>query len=295
MKKKYLVPALVLSTALVLTGCQKTDETAIASAPQTKVENTIAVAVKKPTRGRVENSITLNGSLISKTVNDIVAENSGKITSCTAAYGDTVEKDQVIALIDPSKPGLKYEKTELRAPAAGTVTEIYFKDGSYVGPGASLGKVTDLNDLRLSVYIPEQYAATVTKGESVKLTLEAYPGKVFDGNIVFLDPTIDRQSRTRNAEIEIATGEELLIGMHARVKLTVAENDEALLISKAALIEESGEKYVYTVVDGRARKTVVETGLYDDDSIEILSGLTDSDSVVVKGQQLLFDGTKVNV
>ena len=291
---KYIIPLLIVLT--VFTGCDKKQTVSeVPTTTQEVTETSIAVATSPLSYGNIENYIDLNGNLIAKNASDIVAENTGKITECYVEYGDTVEKGQTIALIDPSKPGMKYEKTPLIAPSTGTITELYFKQGSYVAPGASLGKVTDTKELRLSVYIPEQYVSKVYKDQEVSLSLDSYKGETFSGKITFLDPIIDKQARTRNAEIQIRTDSPLIIGMHSRAKLLVEKHENVLLISKTSLIEENGQKYVYIVENNRAKRVEVTTGLYDDTQIEITSGLTGSETLIVKGLQLLSDGTKVSL
>lgn len=291
--KATIILILILS---LFTSCSKTDVvTETPALPVEKTVETVAVAVQMPQRGAIENYTTISGSVVAKTSYDIMAENTGKVRDTAVEVGDVVEKDQVIAQIDPSKPGMNYMATPMKAAGSGTVTELYIRDGFTVAPGASLGKITDLSDLKISLSIPEQYVTRVKVGDSVSVTMESYKGETFSGKISFLSPVLDKQSRTRKAEITLDTDKELIVGMSARVRILVDKRDNVLTISKNCLIEEDGSKYVYIVEDGIAKRRDVETGLYDSERIEIISGLKDGDMVVEKGQQLLSDGVRVTL
>ncbi len=291
--KLSIILILIIS---LFTSCSKNvEENVTPTQSITETVSTVAVATQTPEIRDIENYTTISGSVISKTAYDIMAENTGKIKNVSVEIGDIVEKDQVLAQIDPSKPGMNYSTTPMKASGSGTVTELYIKDGFTVAPGASLGKITDLSDLKIQISIPEQYVTRIKTGDVVSITMESYKGETFEGEITFLSPVLDKQSRTRKAEITLLSDNELIVGMSARVRLLIDKHEDVLTVSKSCLIEENGEKYVYVVSDGIAKRTDVETGLYDGERIEIVSGLKEGDMVVTKGQQLLSDGARVTL
>lgn len=289
---KYL--SIVLLTLLLVTSCGQNSTTeTTAAAPVT--ETVIAVQAEDATRGDISRYTELSGNVVSKSSLEIMAENTGKIVNLTVEYGDTVQKDQVIAMIDPSKPGMKYGMTELKAPMTGTITALNISEGGYAAPSMSCGTVTDLTDLRVTINIPEQYVTQVHTGDVVTLALDAYPGETLSGTVSFLSPTLDRSSKTRKAEITVDTDKELIVGMYARVSILTASSRDTVLVPTSALVNENGRTYVYTVSGSTVSKVEVTTGLYDNTSTEIVSGLNGTESVVTKGQQQLSDGAKVSL
>lgn len=289
---KYLT--IVLLTLVLITSCGQNSTTeTTAAAPVT--ETVIAVQAEDATRSDISRYTELSGNVISKNSLEIMAENTGKIVNLTVEYGDTVKKDQVIAMIDPSKPGMKYGMTELKAPMTGTITALNISEGGYASPSMSCGTVIDLENLRVSINIPEQYVTQVHNGDVVSLAFDAYPGETFTGTVSFLSPTLDRSSKTRKAEITVNTDKELIVGMYARVSILTASSSDTVLVSTSALVNESGRTYVYTVSGSTVSKVEVTTGLYDNTRTEIISGLDGTERVVTKGQQQLSDGAKVSL
>lgn len=287
---------ILIMSLLLLCGCNRSGSSeTTATEPQVVEETAIAVDTETAARDAISRYTELSGTVIAKHSMEIMAENTGKITGLTVEYGDSVTKDQVIAMIDPSRPGMKYGMTELKAPMSGTITALNISEGGYTSSSMSSGTVTDLTDLRVSINIPEQYVTRVKSGDKVTMILDAYPGETFTGTVSFLSPTLDSSSKTRKAEILVDGERELIVGMYARVSLLTASSDDTVLVPTEAIITESGSSYVYTVTGDRVSRVQVTTGLYDSTRTEVLSGLEGGETVVTRGQQQLSDGAKVSV
>ncbi len=130
-----------------------------------------------------------------------------------------------------------------------------------------------------------------------EITVDAFPGKVFEGFLSIINPTIDPATRTAEIEIYIPNEKyELRSGMFARVKLYLGER-EALVVPAESLCKMpgTGSYYVYTVKDNKAVLKNVKTGITQNNFTEIIEGLTEKELVVTRGQNRLYDGAQVSI
>jgi RND family efflux transporter MFP subunit len=111
-----------------------------------------------------------------------------------------------------------------------------------------------------------------------------------------ISPVVDAQSGTFKVTLEVLQPTAALKpGMFVTAFITVAQHDNALVIPKRALTLDSPEPTVYRLRDGRAYRAALSLGFTDGEQVEVTSGLTAGDQVVVMGQDKLLDGTAVQV
>lgn len=125
--------------------------------------------------------------------------------------------------------GSASDRFELRAPVGGVVVEKQVKEGDYVKTGEPLFRIVDLGMLWLKLEAYESDLPWLRYGQTVKFNVEAYPGEEFAGQIAFIEPTLDRQTRTVAVRINVPnTDGRLKPGMFARgeVKVRIAENGQ---------------------------------------------------------------------
>jgi len=161
---------------------------------------------------------------------------------------------------------------------------------------AALLTLMDFHTVRLQVAVPESEASLVAKGEPVKVTVDGLPGRVFEGKVARFSYALDEASKTMLAEVELPNAKlELRPGMYATVKIGIETKEDALLVPVDALLVEKANASVFTVVDNKAKKTVVKLGFNDGARAEILSGLKVSDPVIVIGKAPVTDGRPVRI
>lgn len=184
----------------------------------------------------------------------------------------------------------------IRAPWAGVVSKMKVRDGDFVGPRAPLAEVYDPDSLMVRVAVPEQASAGLTKGMTVEVELDAYPGKRFGGTISRLYPSLDPRTRTRTVEIGVNAAPALLPGMFARVKLLRETIPDAITVPAHSLVAmPGGGKAVFVMQEGRAVRSKVETGVEVEGRVRILAGLAAGDALIVGGHENLKDGAAVQV
>ena len=148
------------------------------------------------------------------------------------------------------------------APWDGVVSKVLVKDGDFVAPRAPLVEMYDPNSLVIRLAVPEAQSTLVFKGMPVKVQMDAYPGKTFEGKISLVYPDLDTRMRTRTAEVKLDYPVALIPGMFARLQVALETVADAVVVpGDAVLVLPNGEKVAFIIKDGKAQRRVLQTGL----------------------------------
>lgn len=189
------------------------------------------------------------------------------------------------------------ENTILRSPVSGVITARNYDQGDMYG-GSPIYVVEQITPVKLYVGISEMDYTRVKKNDTVTLTADALPGKTFTGRIARIYPTIDAATHTFTAEVNVANSDRLLRpGMYARVTVNFGSNHSIVVPDDCVVKQQgSGVRSVFVLqADNTVKEAVVTLGRHFGTEYEILSGISEGDNVVVKGQASLKNGSKVNV
>ena len=189
------------------------------------------------------------------------------------------------------------ENTILRSPVSGVITARNYDQGDMYG-GSPIYVVEQITPVKLYVGISEMDYTKVKKNDTVTLTADALPGKTFTGRIARIYPTIDAATHTFTAEVNVANSDRLLRpGMYARVTVNFGSNHSIVVPDDCVVKQQgSGVRSVFVLqADNTVKEIVVTLGRHFGTEYEILSGISEGDNVVVKGQASLKNGSKVNV
>ena len=171
--------------------------------------------------------------------------------------------------------------------------------GSFIMPGSPLFTIVDLKDMSMSAKVDESDIAKIQPGQRATVSLEAYPERSFPGRVVKVADTATTNEAGATAfEVTIKvdpTDISLKIGMSGSANLVVAEKRGVPVVPIEAVVEKKGKKYVFKVVDGKARLTKISVGITTEANAEILGGIKAGDRVVVKGTEKLRDGQGVKI
>lgn len=188
----------------------------------------------------------------------------------------------------------KRDKTRIRAPFPGVIGIRKVSVGDYVKEGQDLVTLEDTSSLKVDFRVPEVLLTRVGKNQSLELSTEAVPGRRFAASVFAIDPVIDENGRALYLRARLRNEEGVLRpGMFVRVQLLLDERKNAMMIPEEALVPVGDEQFVYRVVDGKAERVKVRTGLRRGGRVEIREGLTAGDTVVTAGQLKLRDGVSV--
>lgn len=187
-------------------------------------------------------------------------------------------------------------KTRITAPYDGVAGLRKVAVGDYVTPGQDMVTLDVIDPIKLEFRVPELYLAQVAMGQTVKFQLDALPGQTFEAKVYAIDPQVDVDGRSLAIRARAGNGDRVLRpGLFARASLGLARHENAILIPEEAIIPQGTDHFVYKVTAGKAAMTQVKTGLRRDGVVEILSGLSATDTVVTAGQLKLHDGAPVNI
>ncbi len=189
---------------------------------------------------------------------------------------------------------LNLEYAGIRATIPGIVSERSVKLGQNVAVGQPLFRITDTRELIAHLKIPQTEIAKFAPGHAATVAVDSMPDRTFVAAIVRVSPTIDVVNGTFRATAAIDNREGMLApGMFGRFGIAYERHADALTIPASALLEEDDETSVYVVVDGKVARRSIVVGIATPDRIEVESGLSEQDRVVVVGHGALRDGSKV--
>jgi membrane fusion protein (multidrug efflux system) len=167
----------------------------------------------------------------------------------------------------------------LRAPFAGQIGLREVSVGEFVDVGQDLVTLVRLDPIEVDFSVPETVLAQLRNGQKLRVTIDAYPDDTFAGEVVAIDPVVDANSRSARLRAQIPNPDgRLKPGQFAKLQIDTGTDDAAaLLVPEQALMQDGDTRFVYTVVDGKARKTVIRTGARVPGMVQVLQGLKGGD------------------
>jgi RND family efflux transporter MFP subunit len=191
---------------------------------------------------------------------------------------------------------IRLGQTDILSPLTGAVAQRYVHPGALVSVSTPIVLVLDLARLVTVINVPERDIDKVQVGNPARIIVDAIGGEEFEGQVVRISPLLDSQTRTAQVEIELPNPSgRLKAEMFARVDLNLTTQREALLIPRDALVYRSNRPGVFVVETNVVRFQPIETGLTEGGRIEVLAGLTEKETVVTRGANLLKNGDSVEV
>jgi len=230
----------------------------------------------------------------------LVAKRAVSLQEADQAKSDVVGKQAIVAAGEANVRRLKQlqDFERVTAPFDGVITARNTDIGALINAGAAneLFHLTSIKVLRVFTPVPEVDTAAVRNGERVTLTQDAYPGQIFTGTVVRNANAIDQTTRTLNVEVDVdnPTGR-LLPGAYVFVHFRTRGATHSVTIPSNTLLFRSEGLRVGVVRNDHVRLVTVTIGHDFGDAVEILSGLTVKDAIVVDPSDSLADGAVVHV
>ena len=183
----------------------------------------------------------------------------------------------------------------VRSPFAGIITERLIEVGNLVNANDVVFRTADLDPLLARIYVPEKDIGQVRAGQSVRINVEG-SDQTHTGRVARISPIVDPQSGTVKVTVEIRDRRGTLRpGMFTTVNLVIAIHEDVLQVEKKALVAEAEGSYAFLFQDGTAEKRLLEIGIAEGDYVEVISGLSDGDSIITVGQEGLRNGAPVRI
>lgn len=220
--------------------------------------------------------------------NDAVARNSAQRL---IQYGLTSE--QLTAL---SKQPETVYTVDLLAPISGTILTKKAYKGQYIKTGEPLFEMGDLSRLWFRAEVYERDLPDIRLGQKAILRSPSAPGREFEGEVTFVDPNFDAQTRSTKVRIEVdnppadgKSGLQRVLPHRAYAEASIlADLGEALVVPRSAILRDGRRAVAYVeTAPGHYEQRPVKTGRVGDEGIEILDGLTEGEKVVSQGNLLI--------
>jgi multidrug resistance efflux pump len=205
------------------------------------------------------------------------------------------------AQVNQAKATLEFNKAQLAnliilSPMNGGITKRYVDPGTMVKDTTPILTLMDFTEMKMVVNVIEREFIYLQKGQPVKITVTAFPDRVFTGRIEVITPALELQSRTAEIQISIPNpGFVLKPGMFGRAEVILRSNPQAVLVPIQSLFTEVDKDFVFVLKENKTFRRAVRKGVVRDTVVEILQGVSPGEQVVTAGHLSLKDGTQVGL
>jgi len=204
----------------------------------------------------------------------------------------TLSRDQAAAAIIEQQLG----ELTITSPVDGVIAAKNIEVGEMVSPQTTLFNVAQVDPLQVTVNVSDQIIANLHPGTKAQISVPELGTKVFSGQVISVGPVPDQTSQSYPVKIRIANPDHSMMpGMTASVVFTGLKTRSGVVIPVQAVVETPQGSEVFTVENGVAHMHIVQLGAVSSDQAVVLSGLQPGAQLVINGQNLLSDGTRVVV
>ena len=193
-------------------------------------------------------------------------------------------------LLQLQKEGKARQYVTMRSPVSGVVVEKPSIQGKRFMSGEVLYQIADLSSVWVIADVFEQDLGSLRLGQPAAVMVDAYPGKVFNGKITFVYPTVTPETRTAKVRVELANVQALLKpAMYAKVEFASGRGQAKVLAVPESAVLDSGTRQVVLVElgAGRFEPRAVKLGMRGDGYVEVLEGVKEGEAVVVSANFLI--------
>lgn len=183
----------------------------------------------------------------------------------------------------------------IHSPAGGIITERKVTEGQYVREGDVLYALTDLSTVWVIAEVYEADLPQLRVGQTVEITSQALPGATLRGQVNFIEPMVNRQTRTVPVRIQVANpGMRLRPGMFAMAKIRSPGAERVLTIPRSAVLHAGARDIVYVALgQGNFEAREVQLGPAGEDSYPVRTGIEEGEQVVTRGAFMLDSQTRI--
>ncbi len=246
-----------------------------------------------------DGEIALNKARVKSSTSRLAFERAERLKAQELISPEDFDKaalDHEIAAQEMAEAEWRFEKTLIRSPFAGRVTERMVQLGQHVRPGDELFTVADFDPLISRIYLPERDVLTLDEGRAVRISLRADSGIEFEGRIRQISPVVDTATGTVKVTVEARkVPSKVRPGAFVRIDVVRDQIADAVLMPREAVVRELQSAYVFVAKEGVAEKRAVTLGLEEDDHIQATSGVEAGEQIIVAGQGGLKDGSAVKL
>ncbi|AWP36130.1 efflux RND transporter periplasmic adaptor subunit [Heyndrickxia coagulans] len=227
-------------------------------------------------KGTLSVKVTGSGTVESASSKDVEADKVATVEDVLVSSGDTVKKgDKLVTFEDGSDP--------ITAPISGEITSLSVASGDQLRNGQVVAHIKNYNQLETTISVDETDINKVKEGQDANITLNALDDKTFNGKVtdVAEEGTNTNGVSTFKVTLSIGNPKNIKVGMSTEATITTKIVKNALYVPVDAVHTDGSTKYVYVKTDSGVAKTTIKTGAYNDDDIQVTSGLSEGQQVVL--------------
>lgn len=190
---------------------------------------------------------------------------------------------------------VELERTEIRAPFDGVLGARLVSPGDRVDEDTELVRIDALTRLRLAFTVPEVAVPLAKVGLPLDISVAAFPGETFPGEVYFVAPSLDPRNRRLLLKAYVPNESlRLRPGFFAEIDLEIARHDDAIVVPEAAIAYDAQGPFVWRVDEHQfATRVPVELGIRQPGRVEVTSGLAPGDRIVSGGTHKVASGAPV--
>jgi multidrug efflux pump subunit AcrA (membrane-fusion protein) len=259
--------------------------------------NATTVRITPVTPGTIEKSVIINGEILARNQVTIFPTAGGRLVESYRGVGDRVNRGDVVAMVDSSRPGERYLRSSVVSTVSGTVLQASYSIGDTVTTQSPVFVVGDLSSLFIETNIAERFVASIALGMRAVLLFEAVPDEIFFAEVTEINPVLDPASRTLRIRLRFLNPDlRIKAGMFATISLVTNRKVNIPVIPRLSVISTYGSWIVFIVDENNiARRREITLGIDNEEFIEVLDGLSIGEKVVSTGQNFLSDGDLVRI
>jgi RND family efflux transporter MFP subunit len=239
-----------------------------------------------------ERVVTRQNELVAK---NFISKNAGDDAT---AQRDALKSQLMAARARAAVSAHGVGRTRITSPVDGVIEVQIAAPGDYLKVGDPLVRLISNRRLRANLPFPEATGQRLMRGQTVRLTSPLAPGKVIEGRIEDIRPSLLETSRSLEAIARFdnpAGANELLSGGSVNAQVIIERKESAVMVPEQSVVLRPAGKVVYLIVDGVARQQRVDAGARQNGMIEILKGVQAGDTIALDGAGFLSDGAAVSV
>jgi len=295
MKKIVIIVLLVALAAFIGYRAYVNTAAKKRAAEQPVTEKIVPVETALPSTMELVEKIHASANIQAESEVTLYSKVMGKVVRNLVRMGSVVQPGQTVAVVGRDEVGFDFKDFEVKSDVKGVVSRLLLNPGSAVNPAVPLMTLVAIDRVKAVAAVDERKIRFIKMGQAAQVTLEAYPGEVFQARVTNISPVANPLNRTIEVELTLPNpGYRLKPGMYAEAEW-VESKRSAMVVPLAAVVERSGQKYVFLADGGQARMIPVTTGAVAGDAIEILSGLAPDQRVVTTGAGQLNDKDKITI
>ncbi len=190
----------------------------------------------------------------------------------------------------------QYSDADLKSSIAGIVTMVNVEAGQTIGAGQRIADVVNMDQVYVDIQVSENIVNDMESGMTLNAQVPAVSSENIVATIEWVSPAADANTRLFPVRVLFENEDhKLKPGMFAKIDVMVSEADQTIIVPSDTVLQRPDRQIVFVNVDGIAQEKIVVTGFDNGNSVVILEGLSEGDSLITEGQQFLESGTPLNI